>query len=282
MKNPVYFSVWMVLLSCFNAKGQNQNAIQLDTIYANDYTNVALFFPEPIRQGIVGSSDYVFSFNRDEAQHLGLLQAKPGKPSNLLVISTTGSVFSYIVMFKESMDQFTYFIDTLDRIGFENHNSIDPIHVSEEIKTSSETAPFPYERYCKYLIQKKQKIGRLKTRNQGIILSVANIVFHKEALYFVMEIENRSGLDYDFNYLNLSTQTRLKGKRKSMQKLPKEPLYTHQAPEKIKAGEIKSFVYVVPKFSLSRDRRLILDLSEARGERELQLKINPRFINYPN
>ncbi|WP_442844989.1 DUF4138 domain-containing protein [Leeuwenhoekiella sp. H156] len=282
MKNPVYVSVWMVLLSCFNAKGQNQNSIQLDTIYANDYTNVALFFPEPIRQGITGSSDYVFSFNRDSAQHLGLLQAKPGKPSNLLVISTVGSVFSYLVMYKESIDQFTYFIDPLDRIGFENHNSIDPIHVSEEIMTSSETAPFPYDRYCKYLIQKKQKIGRLKTRNQGIILSVENIVFHKDALYFVLQLENRSGLDYDFNYLNLSTQTRLKGKRKSMQKLLKEPLYTHEVPDKIKAGELRCFLYVVPKFSLSRDRRLIVDLSEARGERELQLKINPRFINYPN
>ncbi len=282
MKNPVYVSVWMILLSCFNAKGQNQNGMQLDTIYANDYTNVALFFSEPIRQGIVGSSDYVFSFNRDTAQHLGLLQAKPGKPSNLLVISTTGSVFSYIVVYKELINQYSYFINPLDRIGLENQDNTDPIHVSEEIKTSSETPPFPYDRYCEYLIQRKQKIGRLKSRNQGIILSATNIVFHKDALYFVMEIENRSGLDYDFNYLNLSTQTRLKGKRKSMQKLLKEPLYTHGVPDKIKAGELKRFVYVVHKFSLSRDRRLIVDLSEARGERELQLKINPRFINYPN
>jgi len=282
MKNLVYASISIIVLFCFNASGQNQNTIQLDTIYANDYTNVALFFPEPIRQGIVGSTDYVFSFNRDEAQHLGLLQAKPGKPSNLLVISTTGSVFSYLVVYKESITQYSYFIDPLDRIGFENHNSRDPIHVSEEIKTSSETPPFPYNRYCEYLIQKKQKIGRLKTRNQGIILSVANIVFYKDALYFVMEIENRSRLDYDFNYLNLSTQTRLKGKRKSMQKLPKETLYTHQVPEKIKAWEVKRFIYVLPKFSLSSDRRLVVDLSESQGERELQLKINPKYINYPN
>ncbi|MCC4214401.1 DUF4138 domain-containing protein [Leeuwenhoekiella parthenopeia] len=282
MKNLVYVSVWMVLLTCFNAKGQNQNAIQLDTIYANDYTNVALFFPEPIRQGIVGSSDYVFSFNRDTAQHLGLLQAKPGKPSNLLVISTSGSVFTFIVMYKESLDTFTYFIQNQERIGFETPNDNDPIPGSEELETSSEPAPFPFDRYAEYLLKRNQKISGLKTRNQGIILSVENIVFHKDALYFVLELENRSGLDYDFNYLNLSTQTRLKGKRKSVQKLLKEPLYTHGVPDKIKAGELRRFVYVVPKFSLSRDRRLIVDLSEAHGERELQLKINPRFINYPN
>ena len=282
MKNLVYVSVWMVLLSCFNAKGQNQNSIQLDTIYANDYTNVALFFPEPIRQGITGSSDYVFSFNRDTAQHLGLLQAKPGKPSNLLVISTTGSVFSYIVVYKVSLDTFTYFIQNQERIGFETPNDNDPIPGSEELETSSEPAPFPFDRYAEYLLKRNQKISGLKTRNQGIILSVDNIVFYKDALYFVMQLENRSGLDYDFNYLNLSTQTRLKGKRKSVQKLLKEPLYTHGVPDKIKAGELRRFVYVVPKFSLSTDRRLIVDLSEAHGERELQIKINPRFINYPN
>lgn len=282
MKYVFRFSTVVLLLLATNLRAQNHARIPLDTLYANDYTNVALFFPEPIRQGITGSSDYVFSFNRDTTQHLGLLQAKPGKPSNLLVISTSGSVFSYIVVYKVSLDTFIYFIQNQERIGFETPKYSDPIPGSEELETSSEPAPFPFDRYAEYLLKRNQKISGLKTRNQGIILSVENIVFQKDALYFVMQLENRSGLDYDFNYLNLSTQTRLKGKRKSMQKLLKEPLYTHRVPDKIKAGELRRFVYVLPKFSLSRDRRLIVDLSEAHGERELQLKINPRFINYPN
>ena len=193
-----------------------------------------------------------------------------------------GSVFSYIVVYKESLDTFTYFIQNQERIGFETPNDNDPIPGSEELETSSEPVPFPFDSYAEYLLKRNQKIDGLKTRNQGIILSVDNIVFYKDALYFVIHLENRSGLDYDFNYLNLSTQTRLKGKRKSMQKLIKEPLYTREVPDKIKAGELRRFVYVISKFSLSRDRRLIVDLSEARGERELKLKINPRFINYPN
>lgn len=59
----------------------------LDTIYANDQKNVALFFPDPIRQGITGSENFVFTYNREHQQHLGLLQATPGNESNLLVIS---------------------------------------------------------------------------------------------------------------------------------------------------------------------------------------------------
>ena len=48
----------------------------LDTIYANDRKNVALFFPSPIRQGITGASHFVFTYNREKEQYFGLLQAK--------------------------------------------------------------------------------------------------------------------------------------------------------------------------------------------------------------
>lgn len=47
----------------------------LDTIYANNKKNVSLFFPEPIRQGITGSDNFVFTFNREREQYFGLLQA---------------------------------------------------------------------------------------------------------------------------------------------------------------------------------------------------------------
>ena len=75
----------------------------LDTIYANDEKNVALFFPDPIRQGITGSDNFVFTYNREKQQYFGLLQAKPGKESNLLVINQNGSIFSYIVRYKEQL-----------------------------------------------------------------------------------------------------------------------------------------------------------------------------------
>lgn len=51
----------------------------LDTIYANDTKNVALFFPEPIRQGVTGADNFVFTYNREKEQYFGLLQAKPEK-----------------------------------------------------------------------------------------------------------------------------------------------------------------------------------------------------------
>ena len=45
--------------------------MHIDTIYANEKKNVALFFPNPIRQAITGTSHFVFNYNREKEQYFG-------------------------------------------------------------------------------------------------------------------------------------------------------------------------------------------------------------------
>ncbi|QFZ54813.1 DUF4138 domain-containing protein [Oceanihabitans sp. IOP_32] len=263
------------------AKTNSQQPHILDTIYANDTKNVALFFPEPIRQGITGSDHFVFTYNREKEQYFGLLQAQPGTESNLLVVNKNGSIFSYIVRYKKQLSKLNYFIPLTNSIGNEKPIVKDSVLVesSEELVDNS---TYYYQKFCSYLLNRKQRIGRIKKRSEGIILNVENIVFDKDELYFVIEIENNSTLDYDLNFLNLSIETRQKGKRKSLQRLYQEPIYKHNLPSKIKENEMARFVYVLPKFSLSDDRRAILELNEKDGERNIEMKLSHRYINNPN
>lgn len=278
MKTFISISI-LVLVTAF-AKAQKL-PVTLDTIYANDTKNVALFFPEPIRQGITGSDNFVFTYNREKEQYFGLLQATPGKESNLLVVNRNGSIFSYIVRYKKQLSKLNYFIPLSNSIGNEKPIVKDSVLVesSEELVDNS---TYYYQKFCSYLLNRKQRIGRIKKRNEGIILNVENIVFDKDELYFVIEIENNSSLDYDLNFLNLSIETRQKGKRKSLQRLYQEPIYKHNLPSKIKENETARFVYVLPKFSLSDDRRAILELNEKDGERNIEMKLSHRYINNPN
>ena len=274
-----FILILIALVSAF-AKAQKQ-PIPLDTIYANDTKNVALFFPEPIRQGITGSDNFVFTYNREKEQYFGLLQATPGKESNLLVVNRNGSIFSYIVRYKKQLSKLNYFIPLSSSIGNEKPIVKDSVLVesSEELVDNS---TYYYQKFCSYLLNRKQRIARIKKRNEGIILTVENIVFDKDELYFVIEIENNSTLDYDLNFLNLSIETRQKGKRKSLQRLYKEPIYKDNLPSKIKENEMARFVYVLPKFSLCDDRRAILELNEKDGERNIGMKLSHRYINNPN
>ena len=262
------------------AKANAQATHVLDTIYANDTKNVALFFPEPIRQGITGSDNFVFTYNREKEQYFGLLQAKPGKESNLLVINRNGTIFSYIVRYKKQLSKLNYFIPLSNSIGNEKPIVTDSI-VSESYQESIDNSTY-YQKFCSYLLDRRQYLGRYIRRNNGVILRIENVVFDKEELYFVIRIENRSTLDYDLNFLNMSIETRQKGKMKSLQRLYQNPIYKHKLPSKIGENEMVRFVYVLPKFSLSNNRRAILELNEKNGERNIEMKISHNYINNPN
>lgn len=272
--------IYIGILCCF-AFAKAQQPIYLDTLYANEHKNVALFFPEPIRQGITGAENFVFTYNREKEQYFGLLQATPGKESNLLVVNRDGSIFSYIVRYRKELSTLNYFVPKSNSIGNEKPKIIDSLTVSVP-ETQPDNRLYYYEKFCSYLLDRNQRIGRIKTRNEGIVLSVENIVFDKEELYFTIKIKNRSTLDFDLNFLNLSIRTRQKGKRKSLQTLYQAPIYKHNLPAKVAENETVRLIYVLPKFSLSDDRRAILELNEKDGERNLKLKISHRFINNPN
>ena len=285
MKNYIFILIFLCGTAfaprLCSAQATAQTPITLDTIYANDQKNVALFFPQPIRQGITGSDNFVFTYNREKQQYFGLLQAKPGMESNLLVVNRDGSIFSYIVRYKEQLTKLNYFMPKSGSIGNEKPIVADSAKVNES-KTALGNEVYYYQKFCCYLLDRKQRIGRIKKRDEGIVLSVENIVFDKEELYFVIQIENKSTLDYDLNFLKLSIETRQKGKRKSLQRLYQEPLFKYNLPSKVAENETVRLVYVLPKFSISNDRRAVLELNEKNGERNLKLKISHRFINNPN
>ncbi len=278
----------LVVMGSLRAQDITSEGIKLDTIYANNQKNVALFFPAPIRQGTTGSENFVFTYNREKEQHLGLLQATPGKESNLLVISTTGSVFSYIVKYSDRLDRLNYFISDSGKIGHENPDFIeepkeDVTLISdskaEEVLTDKESY---YQNFSSYLLKSKQKIGNIKRRKESVILQVENIVFHREELYFVLKIDNRSSIDYDLSLLNFAVETKKQGKKKSMQKLVQHPVFKNRVLGKVAKSKVSRFVYVLPKFSIAEDKVVVIDLKEDQGERDIKLKIKKKFINNPN
>lgn len=277
MKNHLLATAATLMLICTSAQTQEK----LDTIYANELKNVALFFRSPISQGITGNDHFVFTYNRDKQQNFGLLQARPGAESNLLVIDAAGSVYSYIIKYKKTLSRLNYFIRESESIGPQKTLAIDSTKTIEPKKQLRNNSHY-YQRYSRYLLSKKERISRISKKQQGIKLSLENIVFNRKELYFVILIENKSSLDYDLNYLNLSIHTRKRGKKKSSQRILKEPIFQYKVPARIRKGQTTKLVYVIPKFSLSRDRRAVLELKEKDGERDLKLKISHRFINDPN
>ncbi len=250
---------------------------QTDTIYANEKKAVALFFPKPIRQGIVGKSNFTFSYNKEEAQYFGLLQASPGKESNLLAITNDGQVYSYILKYSDSVKKLNYFVKKSKSIGNEK-----PVQKSKKRQANVLTkAGSKFTKYTKTseAILKFSTGNLLKAkRKYGLKLAVQQILYSDDMLYFLLEIKNTSVIDFDINYLQFFTKTKPSSKRKSSQKIILKPAFTYQLPTRIQGKSNQRFVVCFDKFTIAQDKKIQIELNEMGGERDLVLKLSNSLI----
>ncbi|WP_406684574.1 conjugative transposon protein TraN [Seonamhaeicola sp. MEBiC1930] len=247
--------------------------IPLDTIYANESKNVALFFPESIRQGITGANHFVFTYNREKGQYFGLIQAQPGVESNLLTITNDGHVYSYILKYNKEISKLNYFITKNESIGKETPELKLPS------KEKKESDPFEdrrhyFQKFSDYLLKSKhEKISISTKRIKGMKILLQKMVYHTSEVYLVLEIENKSGIDFEIDYLNIYRTNGNKKRKASYQKLPLLGIYKHKMPSEVKNKQMKQFVYALPKFVLGDNEKLELELQELNGSRKVILSM---------
>ncbi len=276
----------LTLIICtFSMMLHAQNIEKLDTIYANDTKTVSLFFPKPIRQGIVGKSHFVFSYNKEIAKYFGLLRATSGVESNLLAITTNGQVYSYILKYTDKLQKLNYFISEQESIGNEKPNS-NFLKTDEKSLSATDTLVSDqvmiYKQTCsELLVNSKKKITRSIRRHQ-IKLTVNNIIYRDNSLYFLMEIKNKSNIDYDVNFLRFFISNNNGFKKKSSQTISKEPVFTYLLPSKIKGSTKSQFMMVFSKFIIGNHKKMIIELNELYGERDIKLKVVGRQVNKPH
>lgn len=241
----------------------------LDTICANDRKNVALFFPYPIRQAITGAAHFIFTYNREKEQHFGLLQAKPGPDSNLLTVTTDGHVYSYILKFSDSLPKLNYFIDQRESIGNESRPK-EPLNQKKEDDDSIRSPISEFEANCKQLLEAPAQTIAVK-RKKGIKLHMLRMSYSPSHVYMVIQIRNKSRIDFELDFLNVYITNGNKKRKASFQRLRQEVLYKYKLPTTVETGKSKRLVYVLPKFVLGDNEKLMLELHEQKGNRSLVL-----------
>ena len=237
----------------------------MDTIYANDKKNVALFFPEPIRQGITGASNFVFTYNREKEQYFGLLQATPGTESNLLIVTKKGQVYSYILKYKRQLPRLNYFIAANESIGSER-----PL-ILEQKPTAQPLDRIDYFKKFSNLLLKSSYSPIATKRKRGVKLQLQKMVYNASEVYLVLEIKNKSEIDFEVDYLNVYRVNGNNRRKASFQRLAMEPVCRYGMPDTIGKGQSRRFVYVLPKFVLGDGEKLQVEIKELNGERKIQL-----------
>ncbi|KAB7530325.1 DUF4138 domain-containing protein [Flagellimonas olearia] len=237
----------------------------LDTLYTNESMNVSLFFPNPIKQAVTGHKNFVFSYDREEAGHLGLLQGVEGVESNLLVITSDDRVYAYVLKYAKVLSQLNRFICSEEGIG--------NVWPQKELQVQHNTmvpSVSHYDTVCMSLLDRKPKTMVSKRKN-GIRFRLEDMVHYGREVYLVLEIKNRSTIDFEMGHLEVLRVSGNKKRRSAYQEISMVPSYEYDRPVKIKQGETKRFVHVLPKFVLGDTEHLKIILGELHGNRRVEL-----------
>lgn len=252
-----------------------------DTLFTNESHNVALFFPEKIRQAVVGAENYVFSYNQEHPQFFGLLKGSAGKSSNLLAITENGYIYSYVLAYREELPRLVYFLENKAALGNESRtftadtSATDSLSVRRIINQNSlnrkhlETMADYYYRTSTGTLKKKKKTG--------ISLQVSSMSYNRDQVYMVFELENLSGIDFEPEFLRIFITQGNKRRNASYQKILQEPLLKHNFPQLVKKGQRKKFVYVLPKFTVGDRETMKIELRERNGNRLLKMQLRKNF-----
>ena len=251
-----------VMLMAYGHNVSGQKA--LDTIRANSQMNVALFFSSPIKQAVTGNSKAIFTYNREEAQYFGLLQATANTITNLLVITMDGQAYDFMVVYGEHLAQTHFFVDRANSIG-----PVHPLPDKKEESLASHTARFPFLRG---LLSSEGNGALASVRRKGILLRLNRLVYLDGQVFMVAEVRNRSDIDFEIGTVEALRVNGSLKRRSSYQETRLEPHFIFERPKIVKVGTTHRFVIAFPKFVLTPEEHLKIVVLESRGSRRVELK----------
>lgn len=269
----------IIIAFTFSLFSKAQPSSKLDTLYANESHITALFFPSPIRQAVTGSENFSFSYNDETAQYFGILQGSPGTKSNLLVITQDGNAYSYRLEYRKLLTTTHRFVRSIESIGNEKPelDTMKAVSINKKTTIDSSNIVDPhhyrnlhFKSFSTYLI--KQAYSPLKSkRKDGLVVRLLDLVYDRSEVYAIIEIENKSEIDFELDYLKIFKVNGNKKRKSSYQKLEMCPVFKYNFPKMVKHWESKRFVYVLPKFTLGDSEKIMIEVNELNGGRFLEL-----------
>lgn len=211
-----------------------------------------LIFPHAIKHVDRGTKDILVQ-PVQEANNILLVKAaiKDFEETNLSIITEDGSVYSFPVSYGEPLTWVYRF--------------------PPQIKTSIAT-------YASSIIDNPKTMIGIKDASWDMIARVIGIYIKDNVIYYQLDLNNLSTIDYDINFLRFSIRDKKKSKRTASQENELTPLYVAGNTSQVKANAHNSMVVALSKFTIPDAKYLAIEIGEKNGGRNLFMKIGNRKI----
>lgn len=239
-----------------------------DTIQVSFNKTIHIFFDSNVKYFDVGSPDVLI----DSATAMVKLKAAivNFKPTNLTVLTEKG-YHHFILTYKENPAQYVYKITTANPIK----------ETASETKSQESNNVIDFESACKQVLAKGATINDIGIVGRKTNFLMKGIFIDSDYLFFVVEIENRSNINYDIDFLKFLTRNNklLNTKKYAIQETVLEPVFIlNDSINTVDANSSVLKVFVFKKFTIASDKKMFVELWEKGGERQLNFTLDDADI----
>jgi len=233
-----------LFVSCFS---------QTPSLSITTNKTTSLIFPFTIKHVDRGTSDILVQQVK-EADNILMVKAagKDFPETNLTVLTSDGSIYNFEVNFENKPSLFVYKL---------------PVQSSASMAT-----------YANSILDNPKTVHGISTRKWDMLVRVYGIYIKGNAIFYQLELDNQSPIDYDIDFLRFYIRDKKKSKRTAIQENELHPLYMAGNNKQVKAYQKNTLVVALEKFTIPDAKYLAIQIMEKNGGRHLMMKLNNKDI----
>jgi conjugative transposon TraN protein len=246
-----------------------QSRSETRTLEISYNKTTSLIFPAIIKSVDRGSRDILAQKAKGVENILQLKAARHGfLQTNLTVITSDGNIHQFSVAYGHEPE------DLVLNVGDVKQDDLDtPLLIFDSDLTETQM-----EIYASKIVNSKRSIRMVNTSKYKIGLSLRGIYIRDKTIFYHVRIRNQSNIHYDVDFLRFYVQDKQKMKRTASQEVDVKPVYAFGSDQEIRGQTTTDVVYALEKFTIPEAKRLVIEMFEKNGGRNLSLSIRNRTI----
>lgn len=242
---------------------------KIDTLPLTYHKTVHVFFPENITYYDIGINEILAVSNEN------MLKLAPKynsfEETNLTIITKNNKCYSFILNYKPEIDNFLYFIDSVNASMIPSKNQLEQKKYSKAEKKTNEVIL----ENCKWITKQKPLFWDIGRKSNGISIAVNGIFTDKTFIYLLVSLGNATSIPYEIEFMRVFLNSKKKLNKSPMQEKDLVPEYIFNNITQISPQEMgENMVLVFNKFTLDKNKKMGIELFEKDGNRNVQFEIH--------
>ena len=249
-------------------------SINPDTVFINEVSQTHLIAPEKVIY--IDYGDTCINVSKAEnTENIIRMIARTGsvqqfpKQTNVSFATESGRFFTFNVDYRDKPDAFVY------EVGEKKPEKKANVILTDNIIPAGERDDVMNRGYN----ARRQIFNKGIVRNK-IVFSLNNLHIYDNLLLFTFEIENKSRLPYDIDYIRYYIVDRKTAKLTASQEVDQQALFSENYAPRIEGNDKMKYVIAFDKFTIPDDKFFRIEINEKNGGRHVLFDLeNSDIVN---